>query len=505
MKIKVLIVDDEFLVRLGMKTYIEDSKAEIEVSGALGSAEEALEFCMQNPVDVLLTDVKMFGMSGIDLIREVKARGLQMGIIVLSCYENFSYAKEALNSGADRYLLKHEIDEAELLETIEAVYWQKANLLKNAILQPPDQSLETIEPDAEQFDYFVGIVEFREEYDDAFRRQEDNLDAAIVVRLIEEIIRRMGKGKCYLRHGRVICVFYLDKVLSMEEKTSQIAKMFYQASSDIYNYFNKQAYLYVGGAAGGAAGIQETLSRLKRLLGYRFYESETYIVFEEEVPHYFSKTQCKFPDIVEYDISSQRWMEQTSQLLQLYFDDAAQNLVAPEIVKNEVDTLLHTIFFHAKKYFGISAQNFFGDTGILAHTRMEELATLALLRECFSKTLAQVVGCAKDFPANKKLCGQIKAHIQENYREDLSLRSVAKAFCISPGYLSKVFKANTGTNFVRYLSGIRVREAKVLLSTTTLTLDEIAERVGFSSPNYLIRVFKKITDQTISEYRKNTN
>ena len=111
--IRVAIVEDEMLVRLGLRMCLESSP-DIYVAGAFASAEEAETGQDKAPVDVLLTDIRLPGNSGLELMRRLRKKYPQMLFVVLSCYDDFTYAQRAMEYGASRYILKHELDEKEL-------------------------------------------------------------------------------------------------------------------------------------------------------------------------------------------------------------------------------------------------------------------------------------------------------------------------------------------------------------------------------------------------------
>lgn len=111
--IRVAIVEDETLVRLGLRMCLESSP-DIYVAGAFASAEEAEAGQDKAPADVLLTDIRLPGSSGLELMRRLRKKYPQMLFVVLSCYDDFTYAQRAMEYGASRYILKHELDEKEL-------------------------------------------------------------------------------------------------------------------------------------------------------------------------------------------------------------------------------------------------------------------------------------------------------------------------------------------------------------------------------------------------------
>lgn len=117
--IRTIIIDDEILARIGIQTFLE-GKQDIAVQGTFSSSLDALGYLRgENQVDIVITDIEMPDMDGLAFIKAVREENLCAGIIIVSCHDNFSYAREALELGADSYILKQEVTEEKLNEVIE--------------------------------------------------------------------------------------------------------------------------------------------------------------------------------------------------------------------------------------------------------------------------------------------------------------------------------------------------------------------------------------------------
>ena len=116
---QTLLVDDDFLVRSYLKTLDSWEKEGYEVVRDVQDGEEALEVMNQEKIDIVVTDISMPLMDGIELIKAVKKNWPEVSVIVLSCHDDFEYVKEAMRLGADEYILKNTLDENSLLEVLE--------------------------------------------------------------------------------------------------------------------------------------------------------------------------------------------------------------------------------------------------------------------------------------------------------------------------------------------------------------------------------------------------
>ena len=130
--IRTIIVDDEVLAGVGIQSLI-DGQEDISVSGVFSLPEEAIEFLKENVVDIVITDIEMADMNGLELIQVVRSENLASGIIILSCHDDFSYAQEAISKGTDSYLLKHNVSREMLVNEIKKVYQKTSDFGMNKV------------------------------------------------------------------------------------------------------------------------------------------------------------------------------------------------------------------------------------------------------------------------------------------------------------------------------------------------------------------------------------
>ena len=115
--IRIIIVDDEILSRVGIQSFF-DEEADVEVVGTFGMASEAIEFLRKNKVDIVITDIEMADINGLEFIQIIREEDLANGVIIVSCHSDFSYAQEAIAKGTNSYVLKHNISKQSLLEDV---------------------------------------------------------------------------------------------------------------------------------------------------------------------------------------------------------------------------------------------------------------------------------------------------------------------------------------------------------------------------------------------------
>lgn len=390
--IEVVIVDDEMLSRIGIQTLLDGVK-DVHVSQTFDNAEEALDYLKENPADILLTDLEMVGMQGMDLIREVKKQYVDMGTLILSCHSDFDYAREALKIGADGYLLKHELNIESLSGEIRKIHEKKSknrfrsNSVKRQHARKEGQSLL----------YRIGVIQFCQEeqkqnleYSRDQKEQGAGIDRKMAVHFLEELLLDYGAGTLFApAAGDMFVVFQADRSLSDCERQENFAAVAACLKEDIERIMSQRIIL----------GVSREFERT------------------EEIPERYKEAS--------------KALDGVSPLSDKY------------------------LFFYQEEPF-------------------DELKA------------------AMDF---------IKNHLEEGL-SGFSLAEIAKDSNMSIPSFCKKFKAKTGKTMVQYVNECKVEMVKEKLADRNLSLTEIAEQTGFSNENYMVRVFKKITGSTVTDYRK---
>ena len=209
--IQTIIVDDEFLSRVGIKSLI-DGKDNVNVCGIFSSAQEAMDFLEKTKVDIVLTDIEMAGTDGLDLISRIRENDLAEGVIIISCHNDFSYAREAITRGTDAYLLKATLDQKQLLAEIKRVYEKKCSTHVSTITSAP---IALMDGEKGPEIYQIAVLHFSE----SIGRKEEQMLAGI----LEEIVRRYHMGTLFVPRRRdMFLVFSYDPVLSETERVEKL-------------------------------------------------------------------------------------------------------------------------------------------------------------------------------------------------------------------------------------------------------------------------------------------
>lgn len=491
--IRTIIVDDEILSRIGIQSFI-DGKEDISVSGVFGEAEEAIGFLRENSVDVVITDIEMSEMNGLDFIKVIRQENLAQGVIILSCHDDFAYAQEAIANGTDSYMLKHNVTEEKLIEEIKKVYQKtqkkpSGNRLKTAF-QKENEETDSI--------YVIGTMKVLSGSSGISSKQEDLTEDVMLVHLLEDIMERNKMGTVFSPYNReIFAVFRFGEKSSEEDIQESLQNNIQIIEKNIKQYINGKIVFGISTSFTDLRLMREKYEEASEALEMFFYEPE------KEWFYYRKRTlQWKVPTFSTTGFLEKRGMEQfaselkstvnRSAFYETKVDRLKENLIQAvmlmmyQIIKNNNTSMKFTDKWNSETEI-ISAIQSAGDRKTLEQDLLKiiERFRAELLEELDSDELTAVFH-------------YIDLHLSEN----ITLTEAADIGCMSVPSLCKKFKEKTGMTMVQYMNEKRIERAKFLLKNQKNTLEQVAEQTGFSNANYLVRVFKKVTGQTVSEYRK---
>lgn len=490
--IRTIIVDDELLAGVGIQSLI-DGQEDIVVSGVFGQPEDAVEFLKEHDVDIVITDIEMADMSGLELIQIIRSEKLANGIIILSCHDDFSYAQEAISKGTDSYLLKHNVSRELLVEEINKVYKKTFHygMQKTQVHQKPQPKLLT-----GREIYVVSVLLFHTpEYLTAESGQA--VDRMMLMHLLEEIVSRYDMGTLFMPYDReIFIIFQFDQDMPKADRQKALCSNLDVIDKNIRQYIN-------GGVTEGVSTEFKNLDEMREKYEEAYLAAE--MCFYDP-----SRTSFTYQKPLEYEIkefSRDRFMEEDG--IEILAKELKDCIRQAYFCHTAVWNLTGQIVQAASRMLdAVLKERMFGEMLEQKCTTYHLLISAAVrvkYAEQMQERLLEVMRqfreeCLTDLGRDELAC--TIAYIDANLTEKLSLKELAEMSCMSIPSFSRKFKERTGKTLIQYLNEQRIGRAKILLENKGLTLEQIAEEAGFSNANYLIRVFKKITGQTIGEYRK---
>ncbi|MDR3172579.1 MAG: response regulator [Treponema sp.] len=536
---KILIVDDEYIVRLGLKTIVDWSGFGYTVAGEAANGREALDFLEKNPADVILTDIKMPVMDGLELTRKVREKNLKVRIILLSHYDDFSYAQEAIKLGAFRYILKSELTKASLEAVLKSLHlnsddpvtherqeswkeqWEKCigeymlptftqRIRKQAFPPPPDTSHPAGAAQCPISETGVCVV-FSASCRTTSLLNEARVKFPQTVKVLfaEAFGDLAGIGHYYddnfnfiaiapaappTDHAAIIEQFIAEKI---HNPCVQIVK-------NIRQYYDVN--LFIGASSFGKCTEYGRLLREAHdaRIGC-FFSTKLFVGVFSAKRDTASNTTPEKGGLVSYtkliELIDANQKEAMMEYIQSIFRELRAGSNYATVHDVFIDFLSAAKLIHGKfqleeaaslsgdkfKYDAFFDLQFIGDVEMYIY---ELYLSLLFTKQNGKALYSYIVKSAIDF-------------IHSDYEHNIGLAEAARKAGVSQSYLSFIFKQETGVNFNAALAHYRIEKAKKLLATTNLRIYEVAEQVGFSNPYYFSKIFKEISGFTCKEYRDN--
>jgi AraC-like DNA-binding protein/CheY-like chemotaxis protein len=495
---RVLIVDDEPFIREMIGSFLSEGDTGYQVAGEAINGRLALDFLAEHPVDLVVTDIRMPVMDGIDFIREAVRRDFRCGIIVLSAYDEFHLVKEAFKLGARDYLLKSEITREELLEVFRrasADEGRRSRILSEALegrLIPGCEDLVELGlegADRKAADYRVLFVRI---FPSGTSPGTENLDDLLrdrIKRCLRELgeegtifaVRRGGSAVVLLTNCPGEGLFTALEMCLREEgceiiggrsgpsrDPAELCELVRQASMAAGQFFSRGRGRLISWEAvadldkeGEPREYPDKAEELRKILGLRNA----------------AKLVEKAPEFTVHPFRpGPKEIEAVRGLFSSYHT-VLRNAVSDEPEEFSGPIRVHLSEFEAR----IRDRGTLDEYNRWIRFVLEEYCTILNSR-------SRLVRKALEFVGN-------------NYAKDLRLSEVARRLEVSESYLSRLFSREMNCGFVTYLSKVRIEKALKLLKTTELKIYEIAEKTGYPNTEHFNRTFKKLLGRSPKEYR----
>ncbi|MEH7082016.1 response regulator transcription factor [Neobacillus drentensis] len=507
---RTLIVDDEMLIRQGIKHYINWEQEGFMIVGEASNGQEALELIEATDPHIIITDIVMPIMDGEELTRIVKERYPHKEIIILSSFGEFDYVRSTFQSGVVDYILKPKLNAEGLLKALKTAAsripaFQKMNQKLTGNL-PIGQTIDKLisgyevnyDPDivsqAFPYNHFCLIgVDLRNHHQS---RKSAELQTSIQGEIEEACQNNVSQVVLEpLRVEENIIGYLMNMNMDNFPEVIKLARQFAQArpgiSLALSNAFTDLSL--VGNI------YKESLIKL---LDYHFYFSNQPLLMVQDLPNLPSK-----PEKFNLD-----WF--TEELKRKHFDSAFQYLQEHIQVMSSCYTM---DVFEYKAFFGniifnitILLSNMKYDVTDLENAKysyfrsIDETPSAKATVEIMDRFIEEAKNCIYSVQSEPEDLNMKKLmeYIGEHYAEPLTLTGVAKYFHFNPSYLSNYFSTHNKEGFIEYLNRIRIEEATKLLMQGTESISEISGMVGYSDHSYFCKVFKKIKGLSPSQYKR---
>ncbi|HEY5584438.1 MAG TPA: response regulator transcription factor [Ruminiclostridium sp.] len=523
---KVLIADDEPFILEGLANIINWEEYGLEIVGLVNNGLEAKDIIDSHNVNLLITDIKMPKMAGLELIRYIKREKKNIKCIVLSGYNDFEYVKEAAKLGIENYLLKPVDDEefiSTLINTVDTIenelcenkeIQQGLKILRDNILlrwvtnNVSDRELREkasfLNINIKNSHFLVAILKISTKsiYDNP------DIDDSILLRASIQNICCQTITESTL--GTVFHDIDSDFILlfsgnDLLNRIPEIKKVLYDCKQNINMNLKVDVFVSVGSVEVDYRLVYRSYKQAKTIQDYCLVLGYNHVLFYDRVAVSPGKAFIDIKDdlMALNEALRCRELQSINSVIKDIFTKFhnIENL-NPSAIRNITVTILFSMVNFVRS-LNSNTSTVFEDANELFFNvyKFETLYDLENWLKEMALTCINILDSEehKQSPSIRKILSYLNSH----YNNDINLKTVASEFELNAFYLGQLFKSEVGDSFTNYLNNLRINRAKELIMEGKYKNNEIAEKVGYINTNYFSTIFKKATGMSPTEFKDN--
>lgn len=530
---KLILVDDEDDVKEGIYHEVEWDKYGFKVIGCYGNGKEALESLDRDIPDVIITDIKMPFMSGLELAESVREKYPVIRIIILTGFDMFEFAQKAIKLNVDEYVLKpfsreelinslvkvksqidEQIAEKENVKILETHFRNSLPVLKDRFLSSLITSKLSLKDiytktssykiDLHEGGCIISVINYDSGIEYSKLSDDKELLLFAINNIAEEICTKHDKGIVFVHKENVIV---LSSGANEDEDTTinKTLRVLEEICQSIEKYLKITVTIGVGTLVNSLLKAKLSYEGAVLALDYKLILGNNRIICIDDV-------EKRKVEKIEFDELKEEALircikigtvEELKELIQELFD----NLESINVSYSEYQIFLLEILTVLNRLIrNFSIDKFFTPNYNLA-LEISRFNNISEAKQWIMDICIRLMGCieVERMDACKNLIYSAKEYIAQHFHEsDISVNSVSKHLHISTGYFCNIFKRETKTSFVNYLNQLRIETAKEMLRTKDFRTFEVAEKTGFSDPNYFSYCFRKYVGISPKEYRSSS-
>ena len=508
---RIVIVDDEQFVRKGIIALIDWEKINYQVVGEASNGEDALELILEEKPDVVLTDIRMPVFDGLKLIEKVKELAIKVPkFIIISGYNDFEYAQRAVRLGVTDFILKP-IDKDELEKTfmdltpiIEREYLEeRANqrfvnfsLYQRVIVEgnePTPQELAVLTEDIDKRKCYL-IIDIQQ------NQISDKIDEQIN-RAISDFI---GDPFVFIHPFEHDNFGVILQEKHLPQNVNEATWFLSRLKSHLEKEIGNKVFLFAGEIKEGLSGLIESYQTALITSERRYIQLEDHpLMYNDDIAKNHAENKPLDYKLVTELIEKieENKPKEIRKQVEKWVAEVQNSGVSIDSVK--------MFLFQLEKKLESTIHQLAGEE----NSENELISLIELFEQ--KKTLLELKQELEVYAikAGEILCRlskerfngdiyKVKRYIDKHYNENLTLKKIASKFYMNPVYLGQLFKKTYGVYFKDYLLEVRIEKAKQILRQTDMRIYEVAEKVGFGSPDYFVTQFEKMEGSTPSKYRQ---
>lgn len=509
-----MIIDDEPNIRNGLKTLIDWEKLHCTLIGEAKDGVEGIAQIQLKKPDLVIVDIKMPEVDGIELIETITKMRLETQFIVLSGYQDFNYAKRAMECHVNHYILKP-IDEDLLASKVKEIYdnlvhdMKKQKELKHQCQLSKEQMIQYLVMGDESvhsyLNHITGYEELNRWYDLKLPwlyytvMLLDTLEVRLNFKERSLIKQHLGESKNYN------AFFVIDGLIGVVIKNQELQKHCESLSclrTWVFKQFHKEAIITIGATVSEVNEIHRSYAFARYLMDNRFLYGNKIVMWEQSIHnHQIKRTNNFCEEDIEmrlYQSVCTNQQEQVNNIL----EDMRKFMETSEWDKEKIKA------FYLHVYVSVMTSLIEHQHGLLEREFLNpkifeslyQQSNLFKLHGFIKYQLLSVCEFIEEMKPRQTL-KMVIDYMEHHYQEDIKIDALGKLFHYNSNYLGKQLKKETGKTFNVLLDEVRLNEAKKLLCNPALKIYEIAGFTGYNDPDYFTTKFKKYIGLSPKEFR----
>ena len=524
---KVMIVEDEMLVRVGIKNSIDWAKFNMRVVADAPNGQIGWELFEKEKPDLVITDLKMPVMDGMELISRIREKDKETRIIILSCLEEFDAVRKALSFNVSDYILKLTMSQEEMESVLFKVKKELDGQISSNSESKNAEADKSIIKESVLKDYLFYNIYTEEKFGELVRDLNlkitpENLvmlkmeiehyqilqskladDCGKLIRfsllnVMDEVISHYKKGEVFYDSEKYYVMILSFKDYNNEQNILQeICCIINDIKNVLKKFFDVSVSFGISGTKNGYMSLKAMYRECQAALEQKYFEGSGAIIRSYDPARRAVKDKLietakallneleGIPDINRREIISK---------INIFIDNLPSTKAD---VQKQLMQWIHwpVIMLYLSDEKMADLVTSFGERLLSCETMNE---AMELLHEYFN----QISSKYKKMKSLSTEVADAINYINSNYDKSISLQAVSEHVSVSPNYLTSLFKKELNLSFIDYITEVRIKKSKELLLDTYMKSYEIAEKVGFSDGSYFSRTFKKITGVRPNEFRR---
>jgi len=528
----ILLVDDEKLERRVISYLVEKHRPNLKIVGETSNGIEAVELAFQLHPDIILIDIKMPTINGLEATKKIKEKLPKVKIVIVTAYDEFEFAQEAIKVGATDYLLKpvrpeeilrildklteqinrekeRELEEQRLKERLAMVMPFIQMGFLNDLLSGRIDSKKELEDRAAFLNFnLLSSVAMLADIDHFMDLTSDQpeLNKQLLKKEVFSIIKKSTKSIPSIITAPIeedkFVILFSPQESDPEEIKDQAIKLGEKIRNLVQENTPATVTIGIGNYYSEPIDICLSYSEALKALHNRYFMGSNQIIHIQDVERY-RKAPLPYSYRKERQFLERIRMGNQADAKKILLEIFEESLVP---YANNIE-IVHSLITELLIVFSRTLAEIGGDTeSFSSFAYIQQLSTLNSIEEIKNWLLSLIEESLEQNDKNKhalnsQVVNMAIKYLKENFRSDISLEEISHYVHLSPYYFSRIFKKETGLNFVEYLTKLRIDEAKRMLRESEETIVNIAGIVGYNEPNYFSRVFRKLEGITPKQYR----